>query len=79
MDFPAHVHLETQAVCNADCSFCPSSALRRSGVEMPDALIAKVIDDLTAIPRTLSFQLSLFKVNEPLLDVRLFDILRPLQ
>ena len=75
MDFPAHVHLETQAVCNADCSFCPSSALRRSGVKMPDALIAKVIDDLTAIPRTLSFQLSPFKVNEPLLDVRLFDIL----
>jgi hypothetical protein len=42
---------------------------------MSDALIAKVVDDLTAIPATLPFQLSPFKVNEPFADVRLFDLL----
>ena len=73
MDFPAHVHLETFAKCNASCSFCPSEKLERSGARMPDSLIAKILAELTAIP--VRFQLSPFKVNEPFLDVRLFDIL----
>ena len=75
MDWPAHVHMETLAVCNAACSFCPYPALERQGEKMPDELIAKIIDDLTEIPRSLPFQLSPFKVNEPFLDIRLFDIL----
>ena len=75
MDFPAHVHMETLALCNAACNFCPYPALERMGVRMPDELVAKIIQDLTGIPRTLSFQFSPFKVNEPFLDVRLFDIL----
>jgi hypothetical protein len=76
MDFPKHVHLETMAVCNAACNFCPYPALDRQGTRMPDELIAKIIDDLTVMPQTLRFQFSPFKVNEPFLDVRLFDILR---
>jgi len=27
IDFPAHVHLETMARCNAACNFCPYSSL----------------------------------------------------
>ncbi len=73
MDFPAHVHLETFAHCNAACEFCPSPVLTRKGTKMPMALIEKVIEDLTAIP--LSFQLSPFKVNEPFLDKRIWDVL----
>jgi hypothetical protein len=42
---------------------------------MEDALIAKIIGDLGDMPRDLPFHLSPFKVNEPFLDVRLFDIL----
>jgi hypothetical protein len=76
MDWPAHVHLETYAICNAACSFCPYPALARQGEKMPDELIAKIINDLTDIPRTIPFQLSPFKVNEPFLDNRLFDILQ---
>jgi hypothetical protein len=75
IDFPAHVHLETMAVCNAACSFCPYPTLERKGEVMGDALISKVIGDLCDIPRLHAFQLSPFKVNEPFLDNRLFDIL----
>ena len=75
LNWPAHVHLETLAQCNAACSFCPYPVLQRQGEKMPDALIEKVLQDLTAIPRGLPFQLSPFKVNEPFLDNRLFDIL----
>ena len=76
MEFPSHVHMETMAKCNAACVFCPYPTLERQGEIMSDALVAKIISDLTDIPRGLKFQLSPFKVNEPFLDVRLFDILR---
>lgn len=75
LEFPAHVHLETLSLCNADCVFCPYSSLDRKGTPMADELIAKIVDDLAAIPRSVPFQLSPFKVNEPFLDKRLFDIL----
>ncbi|HWG43726.1 MAG TPA: tetratricopeptide repeat protein [Gemmataceae bacterium] len=75
MDYPAHVHLETMAVCNASCNFCPYPTLERKGATMPLELIEKVLDDLKAIPRELPFQLSPFKVNEPFLDRRLFYVL----
>ena len=75
LDFPAHVHLETNALCNAACNFCPYPTLERKGTKMPDALITKIIEDLRDIPPTLPFQLSPFKVNEPFLDTRLFDVL----
>lgn len=75
MDFPGHIHLETLAKCNAACVFCPYPELDRQGERMPDDLIYKILRDLTDIPRHVEFQLSPFKVNEPFLDVRLFDIL----
>lgn len=73
--YPAHVHLETLGLCNASCSFCPYTVMARKGERMPDALIDKVIDDLTAIPRELPFQFSPFKVSDPFLEPRLFSIL----
>jgi len=75
LEYPALVHVETLAVCNAACSFCPYTGLERKGTRMPDALIEKIIDDLTAIPRHLRFQLCPYKVSDPLLEPRLFDIL----
>jgi sulfatase maturation enzyme AslB (radical SAM superfamily) len=50
MEFPALVHIETLAQCNASCTFCPYVSMERKGTRMPDSLIEKVIDDLTAIP-----------------------------
>jgi hypothetical protein len=76
MQFPSHVHLETYALCNAGCGFCPYESLERKGVRMSDALIEKIIAGLQAIPKTLPFCLSPFKVNEPFLDTRLFDVLK---
>ena len=76
MDYPAHVHIETLARCNAACTFCPYPELNRKGAQMPTELVEKIIDDLTELPRRLPFQLSPLKVNEPFLDPRLFDILR---
>lgn len=46
VDFPAHVHLETMAKCDAAYSFCPYPGLDRQGVVMEDALIDKVVNDL---------------------------------
>lgn len=74
LDYPKEVSIETQTVCNAACTFCPYPGLERKGTKMPDALISKIIDDLRAIPSDLPFIVSPFKVNDPLLDVRLFDI-----
>lgn len=75
MEYPARVCLETLTLCTAACTFCPYATLDRKGYRMPDALIAKVIDDLTAIPSDLPFTLLPFKVNDPFVDVRIFDIL----
>ena len=75
LDYPSHVHMETLAKCNAACDFCPYPTLERQGEKMSDALVGKIIQDLTDVPRHIQFQLSPFKVNEPFLDVRLFDII----
>jgi iron-sulfur cluster protein/radical SAM family protein len=75
LDWPSHIHIETYALCNAACSFCPYPQLGRQGEKMPDELIDKILGDLADIPSDLPIQISPFKVNEPFLDVRLFDIL----
>lgn len=75
MEYPALVHIETLAQCNASCSFCPYTTMDRKGTRMSDALIEKIIDDLTAIPRSLRFQVSPYKISDPFLETRLFDVL----
>ena len=72
---PAIVHLETLAVCNAACVFCPCPTLARQGERMPDTLIEKVIGDLADIPKNQAFQFAPYKVSEPFIEPRLFDIL----
>jgi len=73
MDQPAEVSLETLARCNAACGFCPYPTLERIGTEMPDSTIDRLIEEMSdwRVP----FNFTPFKVNEPLLDRRLFDIL----
>jgi hypothetical protein len=75
LEYPAFVHMETLAVCNAACVFCPYPQLERQGVKMDDALIEKIIRDLGDIPRKQAFQLAPYKVSEPFIEPRLFDIL----
>jgi|SRR5882672_1229788 len=75
LEWPAFVHMETIALCNAACDFCPYPSLERKGERMSDALIEKIIGDLADIPPHVSFQLAPYKVSEPFLEPRLFDIL----
>jgi len=75
LDWPAIVHMETIAVCNAACTFCPYPTLERKGERMSDAMIEKIIRDLGDIPPQVNFQLAPYKVSDPLLEPRLFDIL----
>lgn len=76
LDYPRIVHIETMAVCNAACSFCPYPTMDRIGSRMSDEFIEKILTDLEDMPPELPFEISPFKINEPFLDVRLIDILK---
>jgi hypothetical protein len=77
LDQPCEVSLETYAKCNAACTFCPYPTLERIGEKMSDALIDRLIDEMSGweVP----FYFSPFKVNEPLLDKRLFWVCRQVE
>lgn len=75
LDYPVLVHLETITACNAACDFCPYPTVARKGNRMPDELIEKVIDDLTRVPTDLPFLLAPYKLSDPFLESRLFDIM----
>jgi MoaA/NifB/PqqE/SkfB family radical SAM enzyme len=68
------VSLETLALCNAACTFCPYPTLERQGTRLSDDLIHRLIDEMAEWK--LQFYFSPFKVNEPLLDSRLIPICR---
>lgn len=69
LDQPFEVAIETQALCNARCIFCPYPTIERKGVKMPDALVYRLIDEMATWP--LPGIVSFFKLSEPLLDRRL--------
>lgn len=77
LDQPFEVSIETLALCNARCTFCPYPTLTRKGTVMQMALINRVIDEMAQFKRPFFF--SPFKVNEPLLDVRVIEICETLQ
>lgn len=69
---PSEVSIETQALCNARCTFCPYPTLERKGTKMPDELLHRLVDEMAAFET--SFFFSPFKVNEPFLDKRLLPL-----
>jgi len=71
LHYPRTISIETQVKCNAQCSFCPYPTSPRSGQEMSTQLFHKIIDDLSKIPPTHKFSITLARINEPLLDKRL--------
>lgn len=71
MDYPSYVTIETLALCNAACEFCPYPSLERKGDEMSTEIFEKAISDLEDIPH--EFSIALCRVNEPFLDKRIFD------
>lgn len=72
--YPAFVRIETLTSCNASCIFCPYPGLERKGKRMPDALVEKILDDLTDMPREHQFGLSFHHMSEPLIDKRFRDL-----
>ena len=74
LDQPMEISLETIALCNAACTFCPYPTLDRKGEKMSDELIDKIIDEMATFE--FPFHFAPFKVNEPLLDKRFIDICR---
>jgi MoaA/NifB/PqqE/SkfB family radical SAM enzyme len=62
------VSVETLALCNARCTFCPYPTIDRKGEKMPDDLLNKLVDEMISWDRDMYF--SPFKLNEPLLDKR---------
>lgn len=71
-DQPHEVSIETQALCNARCTFCPYPTIERKGAKMPDELLYRLVDEMAQF-RT-PFYFSPFKLNEPFLDKRLIPL-----
>lgn len=72
--FPKTISIETLALCNAACNFCPYPNLTRKGEAMPDDLIEKILSDMEEIPARPPFGINLSRVSEPFLDSRVVDI-----
>ncbi len=72
LDQPHEVTLETQAVCNAACTFCPYPTMERKGAKMSDELIARIITEMGDFEKP--FYFCPFKLSDPLLDKRLVPI-----
>lgn len=70
IDYPLHIGLESRALCNASCDFCPYPSMRRKGERMPDELLAKVLDDIDDMPKDLPLEINLARMNEPFADKR---------
>ncbi len=71
------VSLETLTTCNQKCYFCPVSIAPREDYEMPDALFAQIVNELTTFRATLE-SVFLQSYNEPTLDRRFLEQVRTL-
>ncbi len=73
---PPRVQIQTQSGCNGHCVFCPNDAVHAAGLpqgRMSEALFQRIIDHLAAPPPR---RVSLYLMNEPLLDARLPEFVR---
>ncbi len=75
VDYPMRVGIETYAVCNAACDFCPYPTMKRKGQRMSDELLEKILNDLEEIPSDVHFSINPSRINEPFLDKRLLPLL----
>lgn len=78
LDSPIHVHIETLGMCNARCRCCPNGISPRRTQKMSDELFRKIVRDLEGLPRDRPLAISPFKLNEPLLDPKIFDRMKTL-
>jgi hypothetical protein len=76
MDYPQFIGIETIASCNAKCGFCPYPTMERAGTRMSDELIEKIVGDLKDIPLSVPIRISPFKISDPFVEPRLFQIIK---
>lgn len=74
MHQPREVSIETLALCNAACTFCPYPTLTRHGAKLDDSTLLHLIEQMRHWVEP--FIISPFKVNEPFLDKRLLTFCR---
>jgi len=74
LDFPLQIGIESRALCNASCDFCPYPSMKRKGDRMSDELLAKVLDDIEDLPTDLPLEVNLARMNEPFADKRVPDL-----
>ena len=74
MDQPHEVSIETQSICNAACTFCPYPTIERKGNKMSDELLDRLMGEMEDFDKP--FYFSPFKLSDPLLDKRLYSILK---
>lgn len=70
---PREVAIETLALCNARCTFCPYPTIERQGARMPDELLSRLMDELATFDHAFSF--TPFKLSDPLIEPRIEAIL----
>jgi MoaA/NifB/PqqE/SkfB family radical SAM enzyme len=73
---PPRIQIQTQSGCNGRCVFCPNGEVLQSDLaqgRMPEPLFQKIIDELA---ETQPRRISLYLMNEPLLDKRLPEFSR---
>src|SRR3972149_3969458 len=68
------LHLETIAICNAACVFCPYPTMKRPRGTMSMDLFRKIIDEAATISRI--EEVCLTGLGEPLLDRQVVERLR---
>lgn len=71
-----HVLIQTNVKCTLQCSFClyGMKNVEVENVDMPDALFRKIVQELADIDYT--GRVSLFEINEPLMDETLVEKIR---
>ena len=67
------IDIETAALCNRKCVFCPNFKTARPDEFMPFELIKKVVDELAEVDY--SGRIGTYIYNEPLRDGRFYEIL----
>lgn len=66
--------IETSALCNRGCVFCPVAHGERPDEQMPISMMMKMIDELVAL--RWRGRISFYIYNEPMRDKRMLDIIR---
>lgn len=80
LKFPKYIEIQTQSLCNANCSICPYESVSKlrganRSVRMSSELIKRIIDE-SELHKDEVDRIIPYMNNEPFLDNRMIDILR---